>query len=154
DPPRRAPHTPTTFTPEQLHRFLDDARTSAPLPLWALYLTKAGTGMRFGELLGVRETDLDLNHGVLVVDQTLKQPGPRVRFGPPKTQRSRRPITLQVEVVDALRALRRWKIEQKLRLGPAFVDYGLVFCLPSGKPMHQNNIRRRDLYPRLRRLGL
>ena len=125
-----------------------------PLPLWALYLTKAGTGMRFGELLGVRDTDLDLDHGVLIVDQTLKQPGPRPRFGPPKTQRSRRPITLPVEVMDALRALRRWKIEQKLRLGPAFMDYGLVFCLPSGKPMHQNNIWRRDLYPRLRRLGL
>lgn len=154
DPPSRDTKTPTTLTPDQLQTFLEDAQQTAPIYLWALYLTKAGTGMRFGELLGIRETDVDLEHGKLTVDQTLKRSGPQVAFGKPKTPQSRRTITLPAEVVDGLRQIRRWRIEQKLRLGPKFRDYGLVFCLPNGKPLHQNNIRQRDFYPRLLRLGL
>jgi len=76
----------------------------------------------------------DLEHGKLTVDQTLKRSGPQVAFGKPKTPQSRRTITLPAEVVDGLRQIRRWRIEQKLRLGPKFRDYGLVFCLPNGKP--------------------
>jgi integrase len=154
DPPSRETKTPTTLTPEQLSTFLRDARETAPINLWVLYLTMAGTGMRFGELLGIRETDLDLEHGLLTVGQTLKRPGPDATFGKPKTDKSRRTITLPTEIIDALRQLRRWRVEQKLHLGSKFRDYSLVFCLPSGKPLHQNNIRRKDLYPRLLRLGL
>ena len=114
EPPSRETNTPMTLTPEQLRMFLEDAQATAPIYLYALYVTKSMTGMRFGELLGARETDLDLKHGVVIVEQTLKHPGPRAAFGKPKTLRSRRAVTLPVEVVDALRQLRRWKIEQKL----------------------------------------
>jgi integrase len=58
DPPRRDQHQRPTWTVESLQMFLLDAQQTAPINLFALYLTKAGTGMRFGELLGVRETDL------------------------------------------------------------------------------------------------
>src|SRR2546428_12669078 len=89
---------------------------------------------------------------------TLSRPSnsrvPRQRSDDPKTPRSRRAITLPAEVIEVLRQLRRWKVEKKLRLGPKFQEHGLVFCLPSGKPMHQNNVRQRDFYPRLERLGL
>jgi integrase len=57
-------------------------------------------------------------------------------------------------VVERLRQLRKWKIEQKLRRGPKFREYGLVFCGPRGRTLHQNNIRYRDHYPRLERLQL
>jgi integrase len=154
DPPMRDTTGRPVLTPPQVHRYLADARATAPIYLWALYVTKAGTGMRFGELLGLREVDLDLDHGVMTLEQSLKRPGPAPMFGRLKTERSRRPITLPSEVADALRSLRRWKIEQKLKCGPMFREYGLVFCGPSGAPLHQNNIRYRDHYPRLARLGL
>ena len=154
EPPSRDTKPTVVLTPTQLHVLLKDARASAPTPIWVLYLTKAGTGMRFGELLGLREIDLDLERGRLSVVQTLKHPGPRVVFGKPKTDRSRRTITLPGEVIEALRQLRRWRVEQKLRLGPKFQEHGLVFCTQSGRPMHQNNIRHKDFYPRLERLGL
>ncbi len=115
DPPSRDMKAPTTLTPEQLQTLLEDARETAPVHIWVLYLIKAGTGMRFGELLGVRETDLDLENATLTIDQTLKRAGRNVAFGKPKTERSRRTVTLPAQVVDALRQLRRWKAEQKLR---------------------------------------
>ena len=110
--------------------------------------------MRFGELLGLRESDLDLDSSTMTLEQALKRPGPVPTFGKLKTDRSRRTITLPAEVVDILRQLRKWKIEQKLRRGPKFRDYGLVFCGPRGRTLHQNNIRFRDHYPRLERLKL
>lgn len=154
DPPKRDTRAATTFTPEQLQQYLEDAKQTSPIYLWTLYWTIAGTGMRFGELLGLRDVDVDLEHGVLFVRQTLKQSGPHAKFGKPKTDRSRRTVTLPGEVVDALRQLRKWRLERQLRLGPKFRDHGLVFCLPDGRPLHQNNIRQRDHYPRLTRLKL
>ena len=108
-------------------------------------VTKALTGMRFGELLGLREVDLNLDDGTMSLEQSLKKPGPVPAFGKLKTERARRTVTLPPEVIDALRQLRKWKIERKLKRGPKFREYGLVFCGPSGKPLHQNNIRYRDI---------
>jgi integrase len=110
--------------------------------------------MRLGELLGLRESDVNLDAGWLMLEQSLKHPGPKARFGRLKTERSRRTITLPPEVVDVLRQLRKWKIEQKLRRGPRFHEDGLVFCGPSGKPLYPNNVRFRYHYPRMKRLKL
>jgi len=103
DPPSRDTRPSSVLTPEQLQAYLADARDTAPLNLWALYLTKAGTGMRFGELLGLREADVDLEAGTVILEQALKHPGPQPEFGTLKTERSRRTITLPAEAVDALR---------------------------------------------------
>jgi integrase len=56
--------------------------------------------------------------------------------------------------VDAIKAVLRWKREQRLRLGPQFRDCGLVFCGPAGRPLNPSNIYQRDHLPRLVRLGL
>ncbi len=154
DPPSRDTKSYPVLTPGQTQAYLEDARQTAPIYVWALYFTKVGTGMRFGELLGLRESDVDLEAGCLRLEQALKQPGPQARFGRLKTARSRRTITLPAEVVDALRQLRKWKVEQRLRRGSKFHEHGLVFCGPSGKPLHQNNIRYRDHFPRIERLKL
>jgi integrase len=77
--------------------------------------------MRLGELLGLQESDLDLDAGCLTIRQTLKEPGRNAQFERPKTERSKRTITLPPSVVDTLRQLRRWKMEQKLKRGPRFL---------------------------------
>jgi integrase len=154
DPPVRDTKPSQVLAPEQLHQYLADAKETAPVYLWALYVTMAGTGMRLGEVLGLRESDLDLDHGTMTLEQSLKRPGRVPIFGSLKTERARRTITLPTEMVNTLRQLRKWKVEQRLRRGPKFREYGLVFCGPGGGPLHQNNIRDRDYYPRLERLKL
>jgi len=47
-----------------------------------------------------------------------------------------------------------WKKEQRLKLGLAYRDAGLLFCGPKGRPLNPSNIRNRDHLPRLKRLGL
>jgi integrase len=61
------------------------------------------TGMRRGELLGLRWQDIDLNSGTLRVVQSLEQTKAGLRFKAPKTKHGRRTITLPPSTVAELR---------------------------------------------------
>jgi integrase len=152
--PARARSEHTIFRADEIQSYLADARETASFPVYVLYVTMVGTGLREGELLGLREADVDLDRGAVLVTQTLKRAGREPRFGRPKTERSRRTVLLPVPVTSELKSLRKWKAIQKLAKGPRFHEYGLVFCGPSGKPLTANNIRYRDHAPRIARLGL
>jgi integrase len=98
-------------------------------PLWVLLAT---TGMRRGEALGLRWSDVDLDAGRLRVVQTIIQVRSKVTVGEPKTARGRRPIALDAGTVAVLRDHRRRALEQRLLVGSAFEDRGLVFHHPDG----------------------
>jgi integrase len=147
-------YEPTVLSEEQVLAYLEDARQTATTSIYALYTTAAGTGMRLGELLGAPEDAVDLRQRLLHVRQTLVRAGVVLIYGQPKTQRSRRAILLPEVAVEAIRAALHWKKHQRLRLGPAWRDAGLIFCGPRGRPIHLSNLHRRDHRPRLARLGL
>ena len=71
-----------------------------------------GAGVRRGELLALRWGDIDLDAGVLSVQNALERDGGITRLKPPKTESSRRTIILPRFVVDRLR---RHRIEQAQR---------------------------------------
>lgn len=98
-------------------------------PLWVLLAT---TGMRRGEAVGLRWSDLDLDAGRLRVVQTIIQVRSKVTIGEPKTARGRRPIALDSGTVAVLREHRRRSLEERMLVGPAFDDQGLVFHRPDG----------------------
>jgi len=78
------------------------------------------------------------------VQQTLERAGRHPRFGTPKTARSRRTVPLPAELVALLRAWKAQQNQERLLLGPAYRDYGLVFPLPDGGPIDYHNLSRRD----------
>jgi integrase len=73
--------------------------------LEALYVLAVTTGMRRGELLGLKWSDIDLENATVSVRRTLTRidNGKRVTLGDPKTKRSRRTIRLTPQAVEALR---------------------------------------------------
>ena len=97
--------------------------------LWVLFAT---TGMRRGEALGLRWSDVDLDAGRLRVVQTIIQVRSKVTIGEPKTARGRRPIALDAGTIAVLREHRRRSLEERLVVGAAFDDRGLVFHRPDG----------------------
>jgi len=119
--------------------------------MYALYVTKAGTGARLGELLGLPEANVDLLGRKVHLHQTLGRAGKDPVFGPNKTRRGRRTVLLPDEAITAIRGAVLWRKERKLRLGPKYRDAGLVFCGPRGRPINPSNLRNRDHYPRLER---
>lgn len=78
------------LSPAQARELLEAARGER---LEAPYGLAVTTGMRQGEILGLKWEDVDLEAGTLQVRRTLSTAmGGGVRFGPPKTARSRRSI--------------------------------------------------------------
>lgn len=127
----RAPEMPT-WSAEELCRFLEHVRSDRFYAAWLLFVS---TGMRRGELLGLRWRDLDLEHGRLALVQILTDTGYELRFGSPKTAKGRRAVELDAATVDALPAHKKRQAEERLAFGPAFEDHGLVFCQENGEPI-------------------
>lgn len=99
-------------------------------------LVAVTTGMRRGELLGLRWTDVDMDERVLSVRQALSKTADGLVFGEPKTARSRRSISLPLVTEAALRQHRADQAQSKLRLGSVYCDRGLVFPAEDGNPWH------------------
>ena len=68
--------------------------------------------------------------------------GEGVSFKPPKTHRSRRPVSLSDAVVEALRSHRLVQLSERLLLGPAYDDQDLVFATRTGTPINPSNVSR------------
>ena len=109
--------------------------------LYPLFLTAIHTGMRMGELLGLRWEDVDLEAGVAWVRQTLEKPGKQPVFGTPKNRRFRG-VPLADQVVEALKTLRVDQELERAAFGPDYHDYGLVFCQPDGRPIYERSLNR------------
>lgn len=90
------------------------------------------TGMRRGEVLGLRWKDVDLDRAELRVAQVVEQTTNGLAFKEPKTERSRRSITLPARMVDELKAHRKAQAEHRLKLGLGRDPDGLVFAAWDG----------------------
>lgn len=106
-------------------------------PMWVLLAT---TGMRRGEVVGVRWKDVDLDKGRLRVVQTITQIRSAVAIGEPKTAQGRRSIALDDATVAVLREHRKSMLEERLLVGPDFSDEGLVFHEPDGSRLRPDSV--------------
>jgi integrase len=139
-----------TWTIEELRAFLDAARDHQD---FALYRTAAQTGMRRGELLGLRWRDLDLDAGIVSVRQQWSRQDKRLRFGPPKTKTGLRSIDLDPGTVQVLRQDREAQELKRLTVGRSYGnDLDLVFPGPQGAPQDPDVVYRRFAWL-LRRLA-
>jgi integrase len=149
DPPRPERKERPTFNLDQARIFLRSARDDR----WeALYVLVIQTGMRRGELFGLRWDDVDLDNGWLHVRQTLAPDGKS--FNAPKTPKARRKIRLTSFAVDALRKHKVAQNQERLRQGGSWRDHGLVFPSQVGTPMSPDNFVRRSYKPLLKQAGL
>ncbi len=115
-----------------VRRLLEEAReTESFVPL----LIAAATGMRRGEVLGLRWRDVDLGAAKARVVATLQRVRGELVFVPPKTDQGRRTISLPPFAVEALRGHRKAQNERRLLLGEAWSDLGLVVDRGDGLPL-------------------
>jgi integrase len=129
------------WTPEQAARFLELARVHMYHPLWDLALS---TGMRRGELLGLRWEDVDFERALLSVRRTIEPvPGGRQAL-PPKNGRART-VDLDGHMVALLREHRVRQAEKRLRLGDAWADAGIVLASAVGTWITPDNVTRECL---------
>lgn len=143
-----------TWNATELRTFLESISEDR---LYAAWFLGAMTGMRRGEILGVRWQDIDLDSGSLSIRQTLITTDYKLTFSSPKTKRSRRQIALDRQTLSVLRAHHKRQLEERMMVGAGYEDSGLAFTVPTGGAVHpdafsqafERHVRRAGL-PRIR----
>lgn len=131
--PRLRRNEMTTWSADQLRAFYE---ATADSRLHALWVTLGNTGMRRGEALGLRWSDVDLGTQELSIRQTRTTAGSTEVVGPTKTEKSRRTLALDDGTVAVLRAYRRVVAAERLRHGDAYdATHDLVFVDATGRPV-------------------
>lgn len=123
------------FAPEQMAKIIVAARNAQ---MRAFFATAAGTGMRSGELCGLRMQDVDLSKGIISIRRSAWEGKEQT----PKTRSAVRKIGIDASLVRILRE----HIGQR--------EVGYVFQARNGQPLRESNIIRRELHPVLKTLGI
>jgi integrase len=155
EPPARRRKEMRVWDLEQTRLFLAEARRSSRY--YPLYLLLLEGGLRPSEALGLRRQDVNFLLSIASVQQKLYRVGRHLVIGRPKTDKSRRAIPLAPMLTEALRAVFEQQDAERRRRGDCpngtacrirgckgWHDYGLVFTQLNGRPLHENNIVRRD----------
>jgi integrase len=127
DAPRVPQRQMRALSPDDARQVLATAADDPLEPLWRLAIT---CGLRLGELLALRWSEIDLERGTLRVVATLEQWQDGIAvIAEPKTHRSRRQVLLGAAIVDALRRHRG-----------AHPGIGFVFTRSDGRPLSRSMV--------------
>ena len=119
----------TTWTAEQLAEFLGFVADNRYLAPWIFVAT---TGCRRGECLGLRWADVDLDRATAVISRQVTSIDHVVVVKElPKTKRGHM-VALDSNTVAMLRRWRAQQNEERLLVGPGYLDGGYVFSRPDG----------------------
>jgi len=148
--PRPAKPEIKPLSPDQARKLIATAYATGDRYA-ALYVLALHTGLRKGEMLGLRWDDLDLDATTpsLQVRRTMSETRTGHKFELPKSGKGRS-IKLSRKAVEALRSHRARQAEEKLRLG----EGGLVFPTMTGTTTSGTNLLGRYFRPLLKRAGL
>lgn len=116
--------------------------------LYAAYLLLVTTGLRRGELLGLRWKAVDLDAKRIAVHETIISINYKVAFSTPKTARGRRSVALDEMTAQVLREHRRRQVEERTTLGmPWPTADDLLFSNLEGEPLQPSDFS--DRFDRL-----
>lgn len=125
------------WTKLEVRQFLSDSRDDQ---FFGVYDVAIGTGMRKGEILGLRWSDIDFVNNRLFVRRTLQWSKGRAIFVDCKTPQSRRTVALPRTVTQRLLQYQTKQTEEKLKLGPLYKDQSLVFPSVNGNPVNPRTV--------------
>jgi len=137
---------------EEAFRFLNVAKSQGP-QIAAFYSLALDSGMRKGELCGLRWANVDLENSKVAVVEQLIKPGANPIFGPPKRNKART-IHLSWETIALLKAHKKQQNEMKMENRLHYHDFDLVFAKEWGQltrkyhtlghPLQMNNLGQRE----------
>lgn len=156
--PKKSKPEIKVLTQEQQDAFVEQTKNTY---MGCIYIFDLCTGMRLGELLGLKWEDIDFKENQLHIVRTLRkvkdpdnaEESWRLEFGTLKTEASRRTIPLNHTAIKLLHDVRKDQLRNKLKAGSAYEDNGLVFATQLGRPLDPTNMRR-TFYNICEKIGL
>lgn len=137
--PQAGPREFRPWSVDEAVTFLDSARQH---PLYAAFVLVLALGLRRGEVLGIPWDQLDLDDGTVRVRQQLQRVDGELRLTGVKTRRSGRMVPLPDLCIRALRKRKAEQAADRLALGEAWQETGLVFTTRHGTPVEPRNLAR------------
>jgi integrase len=147
-PPKVRIQEAIALSPEQIHTLLHAAEGHR---LAALYHTVLTLGLRKGEVLGLRWSDLDWKNATLKVRQQVQTVRGKTQTETPKTDAGMRTLPIPPLLLARLRA--HWEYQQTERLKPDWHEHGVVFPSEVGTFLIPRNLIR-HYHGILERVGL
>ena len=129
----------STYTPEEVAKVLKAADADRDGHLWYLALS----GLRRGEIGGLRWFDCDQSEKTLTVRMARVAAAGKAVENSPKTNASSRTLPLDEGLAAVLRAARKRQAEERLALGAAYGDGDYVACDEAGRPYHPDTLSKR-----------
>ncbi|SEU32588.1 site-specific integrase [Paenibacillus sp. NFR01] len=124
---------------DQLGTFLEAAKHNR---FYIAFELAASTGMRVGEILGLRWRDVDLERKTISVRQAFTKAEKGHDFHEPKTSSGERSIALFLDTVEALTFHFEDQIVEKEKQDDHYFDHGLVVQTHIGTPVNPRNLAR------------
>jgi integrase len=139
------------LSPEEQQLLLSEARKER---LGIGIVLDLFSGMRLGELLGLKWSNIDLTSGILTVKHTLNrlknyEEGSKtlIVLGDPKTEKSKRQIPLHKIMIDELKVYKDMQDQEKEKAEELYCDQGFFLCNELGYPIDPRTYQ--DLFKRL-----
>lgn len=129
-----------TWTREEVNKFLNVAKFVTAPVYHAIFTTALYTGMRRGELLGLKWKDVDFDDSTIHVRRNLIYDDEGFRFGTLKTELSERDITIEDYLIECLKSYRIKQLEVKMGLGKLYDDQDLIFARQDGRPIYPRTL--------------
>lgn len=138
DRPKAATKEMLYWTDEQARIFLEEAKKDR---LYCAFLIAISTGMRQGEILGLRYQDIDFKNRTISVRQILSHNGKTIEPGA-KTASGARAIGVDKVTMSEIEKLVHRVKEEKMCNRDVYVDNGLLICTAFGNPLSPRNLNR------------
>lgn len=137
DGPRVTQKEGRTLTPEQARDLLAASRSHQLEPFVAVALA---CGLRRGEALALRWSDVDLHNGFIAVNRTMARIGGQLIFDEPKTRGSKRRVAMPAACIEVLERHQEAQREWRAKAGERWQDHDLVISTPIGTPIDPANV--------------
>ena len=111
--------------------------------LEAFFIVALSLGLRRGEGLALKWSDIDLENRSLRVSGSLQRINHRLVIVPTKTKKSARLLSIPKTLLERLREHRTRQLQERLHCGANWQDNDLLFCTNIGTPIEPRNIRRK-----------
>jgi len=141
-----------TLNPEETLRFLKIAKKNSRH--YGIYLCALTTGLRRGEILGLRWMDVDMEKKIIYVRQSLRKSGYNPVFDIPKNRRTDKGVAITNILLKEFKLIKEQQDIEKNKAGQYYKDYDLVFAIPGGRPVDPDNLVQRDFKKMLQKAGL
>lgn len=139
DIPKERKRKYTVWKREELLRFLQVAKDE-DLDYFALFFVCIYTGLRRGELLGLKWEDVNFKDGNLHIQRNQTYLNGTFTYGSLKTESSNRVIKLDDETLNTLMQHKKRQSELKLLYGPQYSIENLIFSRKDGQPIHPTTL--------------